>query len=257
MSKLYIADKVFDSRLFLGTSKFSSYELMSKTIAASNTQMVTVSMRRLDPERPHKDNNMLKHVRRPGLQLLPNTSGVKNAREAVFAAELSRVAFETNWIKLEIHPDPKTLLPDPIETYNATVELVKQGFVVLPYTIADPILCKRLEEAGAACVMPIAAPIGTSRGVEAKDMLRLVVEACNIPVIVDAGLGAPSHAAEVMEMGVAAVLVNTAIARSGNPVEMAKAFQLAVQAGRVAHQAKLSVPSIDAISGSPLTSYSL
>ena len=256
MSKLYIADKVFDSRLFLGTSKFSSYELMSKTIAASSTQMVTVSMRRMDPEKPQKDN-MLKYVRRPGLQLLPNTSGVKNAKEAIFAAELSRVAFETNWIKLEIHPDPKTLLPDPIETYNATVELVKQGFVVLPYTIADPILCKRLEEAGAACVMPIAAPIGTSRGVEAKDMLRLVVESCNIPVIVDAGLGAPSHAAEVMEMGVAAVLVNTAIARSGNPVEMAKAFQLAVQSGRMAYKAKLSVPSIDAISGSPLTSYSL
>lgn len=256
MSKLYIADKVFESRLFLGTSKFSSNELMSQTIAAANTQMVTVSMRRLDPESPQK-NDMLKYLRRPGLQLLPNTSGVMNAKEAVFAAEVARVAYETNWIKLEIHPDPKTLLPDPIETYNATVELVKLGFVVLPYTIADPMLCQRLEDAGAACVMPLAAPIGTSRGVEGKDMLRMVVEACSIPVIVDAGLGAPSHAAEVMEMGVSAVLVNTAIARSGNPVEMAKAFQLAVQSGYMACKAKLAVPSVDAISGSPLTSYSL
>ena len=256
MSKLYIADKVFDSRLFLGTSKFSSYELMSQTIAASNTQMVTVSMKRLDPDNPQKDN-MLKYLRRPGLQLLPNTSGVKNAKEAIFAAELARVAYETNWIKLEIHPDPKTLLPDPIETYNATVELVNQGFVVLPYTIADPLFCQRLEDAGAACVMPMAAPIGTSRGVQNKEMLRLVVEACSIPVIVDAGLGAPSHAAEAMEMGVSAVLVNTAIARSGNPVEMAKAFQLAVQSGYMACKAKLTDPSRDAVSGSPLTSYSL
>lgn len=256
MSKLYIADKVFDSRLFLGTSKFSSYELMSEAIAASQTQMVTVSMKRLDPEKPKKDN-MMKYVRRPGLQLLPNTSGVRNAKEAVFAAELARSAFETNWIKLEIHPDPTYLLPDPVETYNATVELVKQGFVVLPYTTADPLLCKRLEEAGAACVMPLAAPIGTSKGVESKDMLRIVIETCNIPVIVDAGLGAPSQAAEVLEMGADAVLINTAIARSGDPVAMAKAFKMAVECGRMAYAAKLTTPKEVADPGSPLTSYRL
>ncbi|EGJ71722.1 Thiazole synthase [Bacteroides coprosuis DSM 18011] len=256
MSKLYIADKIFESRLFLGTSKFNSYELMGEAIAASKTQMVTVSMKRLDPDKPHKDS-MMKYVRKPGLQLLPNTSGVRNAKEAVFAAELARSAFETNWIKLEIHPDPTYLLPDPIETYNATVELVQKGFVVLPYTIADPLLCKRLEEAGAACVMPMAAPIGTSKGVSNKDLLRMVVETCNIPVIVDAGLGAPSHAAEVMEMGVDAVLVNTAIARSGNPVEMAKAFSMAVESGRMAYLAELTEQRDIADSGSPLTSYRL
>lgn len=253
MKKLVIAGKEFESRLFLGTGKFSSHMLMREAILASQTQMVTVAMKRLDLE--NKEDDMLVHIRKPGIQLLPNTSGVRNAKEAIFAAQLAREAFETEWLKLEIHPDPRYLLPDPIETLKATEELAKLGFVVLPYIQADPVLCKRLESAGAATVMPLGAPIGTNRGLLTRDLLEIIIEQSNIPVVVDAGIGAPSHAAEALEMGADAVLVNTAIAVAGDPVTMARAFSLAVESGRMAYEAKLAGKTVVAEASSPLTSF--
>ena len=254
MKKLIIADKEFDSRLFLGTGKFSSNAIMGEAIIASGTQMVTTAMKRLDIENS-EDDNMLKYIPRQEIILLPNTSGVRNAKEAIFAAQMARESLQTNWLKLEIHPDPKYLLPDPIETLKATEELVKLGFIVLPYIQADPVLCKLLEEAGAATVMPLGAPIGTNKGLKTKDLLEIIIEQSNIPVIIDAGIGCPSHAAEAMEMGADAVLVNTAIAIANNPVEMAKAFKLAVQAGRMAYEAGLGKVSYSANASSPLTSF--
>lgn len=253
MKKLVIAGKEFSSRLFLGTGKFSSNEVMSDAIEASNTQMVTVAMKRLDLT--NKQDDMLQHITKPDIQLLPNTSGVRNAKEAVFAAQMAREAFGTNWLKLEIHPDPKYLLPDPIETLKATEALAKLGFVVLPYIQADPVLCKLLEEAGAATVMPLGAPIGTNKGLKTKDLLEIIIEQSKVPVVIDAGIGAPSHAAEAMEMGADAVLVNTAIAVAGDPVVMARAFQLAVESGRMAFEAQLASRFDTAQASSPLTSF--
>jgi thiazole synthase len=253
MKKLEIAGKTFGSRLFIGTGKFGSHELMSRAIDASQTEMVTVAMKRVDMKNKHDD--MLTHIRRQGIRLLPNTSGVRNAKEAVFAARLSREAFETDWLKLEIHPDPKYLLPDPVETLKATEVLAKEGFVVLPYIQADPVLCKRLEEAGAATVMPLGAPIGTNKGLRSRDFLEIIIEQSRIPVIVDAGIGAPSHAAEAMELGVDAVLINTAIAVSGDPAAMAVAFRLAVECGRMAFEAHLPGTLDAADASSPLTSF--
>ena len=253
MSKLIIAGREFGSRLFLGTGKFSSNDLMEKSIEASGTEMVTVAMKRIDMQNAQDD--MLVHIRKPNIQLLPNTSGVRTAEEAVFAAKLSREAFGTEWLKLEIHPDPRHLLPDPIETLKATEELVKLGFKVLPYCQADPILCKRLEEAGAATVMPLAAPIGTNKGLRTEDFLRLIIEQSTVPVVVDAGIGAPSHAAAAMEMGADAVLVNTDIAVAGDPVNMAIAFKQAVEAGRMAYEAGLGSVVETAQASSPLTSF--
>ncbi|MCD8043023.1 MAG: thiazole synthase [Tannerellaceae bacterium] len=253
MKQLVIAGQTFSSRLFLGTGKFSSNSLMEEAITASGTGMVTVAMKRLDPTGGEDD--MLHHIRKPGIQLLPNTSGVRNAKEAVFAAQLAREAFETNWLKLEIHPDPRYLLPDPIQTLKATEELAKLGFVVLPYIQADPVLCKLLEEAGAATVMPLGAPIGTNKGLKTRDLLEIIIEQSTIPVVVDAGIGAPSHAAEAMEMGADAVLVNTAIAVAGDPVAMAKAFSLATEAGRMAFEARLAAQLQIAEASSPLTSF--
>lgn len=253
MSKLIIAGREFGSRLFLGTGKFSSNDLMEKSIEASGTEMVTVAMKRIDMQNAQDD--MLVHIRKPNIQLLPNTSGVRTAEEAVFAAKLSREAFGTEWLKLEIHPDPRHLLPDPIETLKATEELVKLGFKVLPYCQADPILCKRLEEAGAATVMPLAAPIGTNKGLRTEDFLRLIIEQSTVPVVVDAGIGAPSHAAAAMEVGADAVLVNTAIAVAGDPVNMAIAFKQAVEAGRMAYEAGLGSVVETAQASSPLTSF--
>ena len=226
---------------------------MEKSIEASGTEMVTVAMKRIDMQNAQDD--MLVHIRKPNIQLLPNTSGVRTAEEAVFAAKLSREAFGTEWLKLEIHPDPRHLLPDPIETLKATEELVKLGFKVLPYCQADPILCKRLEEAGAATVMPLAAPIGTNKGLRTEDFLRLIIEQSTVPVVVDAGIGAPSHAAAAMEMGADAVLVNTAIAVAGDPVNMAIAFKQAVEAGRMAYEAGLGSVVETAQASSPLTSF--
>lgn len=253
MKNLVIAGKEFRSRLFLGTGKFSSNELMSRAIDASATEMVTVAMKRLDME--NKEDDMLLHIKKPGIQLLPNTSGVRNAKEAVLAAKLSREAFETNWLKLEVHPDPKYLLPDPVETLKATEELAKDGFVVLPYIQADPVLCKLLENAGAATVMPLGAPIGTNKGLCTRDLLEIIIEQSNIPVVVDAGIGAPSHAAGAMEMGADAVLVNTAIAVAGDPAAMAEAFRLGVESGRMAFEAQLAGKLNTAEASSPLTSF--
>lgn len=254
MEPLKIADKTFTSRLFTGTGKFASNGKMKEAVIASGSQMVTVAMKRIRTEDKAEDD-MLKHILRPGVQLLPNTSGVRDAREAVFAAQLSREAFGTNWLKLEIHPDPRYLLPDPVETLKATEELAKMGFIVLPYCQADPVLCKRLEEAGAATVMPLGAPIGSNQGLQTREFLRIIIEQSNIPVVVDAGIGAPSHAAEAMELGADAVLVNTAIAVAGNPVEMAKAFKVAVEAGRMAYEAGLPGKSFAAEASSPLTAF--
>ena len=253
MEKLIIGGREFSSRLFVGTGKFSSNKLMSEAIAASGSQMVTVALKRIDTA--NEEDDMLRHVIRPDVRILPNTSGVRNAEEAVLAAQLAREAFETNFIKLEIHPDPKYLLPDPVETLKATEELARLGFIVLPYIQADPVLCKRLEEAGTAAVMPLGAPIGTNKGIVVKDLLEIIIRESNVPVVVDAGIGAPSHAAMAMEMGADAVLVNTAIAVAGDPVEMARAFDLAVRSGRMAYEAGLAGQSVTAVASSPLTSF--
>ncbi len=253
MSNLIIEGKEFSSRLFIGTGKFSNNDVMKNAIVASGTQMVTVAMKRIDMSNSQDD--MLAHIKAPDINLLPNTSGVRTAEEAVFAAKLSREAFGTEWLKLEVHPDPRHLLPDPIETLRATEQLVKLGFKVLPYCQADPILCKRLEEAGAVTVMPLAAPIGTNKGLVTRDFIQLIIEQSHVPVVVDAGLGAPSHAAAAMEMGADAVLVNTAIAVAGDPVAMAAAFKQAVECGRAAYEAGLPAVLDSAEASSPLTSF--
>lgn len=255
MSDLIIAGRAFKSRLFLGTGKFRSNAEMKEAIAASGTEMVTVAMKRI--ELGDSEDDMLAHVVRPAIQLLPNTSGVRDAEEAVFAAQMAREAFGTPWLKLEIHPDPRYLLPDSTETLRATEMLAKEGFIVLPYCQADPTLCKRLEEAGAAAVMPLGAPIGSNLGLRTRDFLRIIIEQSSVPVIVDAGIGAPSHAAEAMEMGASACLVNTAIAVAGNPNEMAVAFRKAVEAGREAYEAGLGTASLnfEAEASSPLTAF--
>lgn len=235
---LKIGDKEFSSRLFTGTGKFSSQALMSEAIEASGSQLVTVALKRIDVNDAGDD--MLRHIKSTGVSILPNTSGVRSAKEAIFAAEIAREALQTNWLKLEIHPDPRYLLPDPIETLAACEELVKRGFIVMPYIHADPVLCKRLEDVGAACVMPLGAPIGSNKGLKTEDFLRIIIEQSNVPVVVDAGIGAPSHAAAAMEMGADAVLVNTAIAAAKDPVKMAIAFKMAVECGRMAFEAKLA-----------------
>ena len=253
MEKLILGDKTFNSRLFTGTGKFSSNQLMHEAIKASGSELVTVALKRVDMHDKHDD--MLLHITQPQVNLLPNTSGVRNAKEAVFAAQLAREALETNWLKLEIHPDPRYLLPDGEETLKAAEELVKLGFIVLPYVQADPVLCKKLEEVGTAAVMPLGSPIGSNNGLRTRDFLRIIIEQSNVPVVVDAGIGAPSHASEAMEMGADAVLVNTAIAVSPNPVQMAMAFKMAVEAGRMAFEAKLAEQSMGASASSPLTSF--
>ena len=251
--QLIIGGREFSSRLFLGTGKFSSNTLMQQAIEASGTEMVTMAMKRIDMSNAQDD--MLTHIKLDNIQLLPNTSGVRNAQEAILAAQMARECFGTNFIKLEIHPDPKYLLPDATETLRATEQLVKLGFVVLPYIPADPVLCKRLEDVGSAAVMPLGAPIGTNKGLLTRDFLQIIIEQSNVPVIVDAGIGAPSHAAEAMEMGADAVLVNTAIAVAHDPVQMAQAFSHAVIAGRMAYKAGLGAQSLHAVASSPLTSF--
>lgn len=250
---LKIADKTFSSRLFTGTGKFSSALKMEEALLASGSELVTVALKRVDIHTPEDD--ILMHLKYPHINLLPNTSGVRNAKEAIFAAQMAREALETNWLKLEIHPDPKYLMPDPIETLKATEELAKLGFIVLPYIHADPVLCKRLEDAGTAAVMPLGAPIGSNKGLKTIDFLEIIISQSKVPVIVDAGIGAPSDAAKAMEIGADAVLVNTAIATSENPVLMAEAFRIAVHAGRMAYTAKLGVVGNQAIASSPLTAF--
>ncbi len=255
MSNLIIKNKEFSSRLFVGTGKFASNDIMQRAILASGTELVTMAMKRIDMGNSNDD--MLKHISMDGIRLLPNTSGVRNAEEAIFAAQMAREAFGTDFIKLEIHPDPRYLLPDSTETLKATEVLANDGFIVMPYCQADPVLCKRLEEVGAATVMPLGAPIGTNRGLRTKDFLKIIIEQSNIPVVIDAGIGAPSHAAEAMEMGADAVLVNTAIAVAADPVRMAHAFKIAVEAGRMAYEAGLGIKNegMNAEASSPLTAF--
>ncbi len=250
---LKIADKTFNSRLFTGTGKFSSSKLMEEALVASESELVTVALKRVEVN--NQQDDILSHLKHSHINLLPNTSGVRDAKEAVFAAQMASEALETNWVKLEIHPDPKYLLPDPIETLKAAEQLVKLGFVVMPYIHADPVLCKRLEEVGTHCVMPLGAPIGSNKGLKTNDFLEIIIEQSNVPVIIDAGIGAPSHAAYAMELGADAVLVNTAIAVSQHPIEMGRAFKMAVEAGRMAYEAKLAPVKQHAEASSPLTNF--
>lgn len=255
-SPLTIADRSFDSRLLTGTGKFASNAMMRDTLASSGTEIVTVALRRADltgGDDPQAD--ILKFIDPEKYLLLPNTSGAMNAEEAVRLARLAVTAGLPKWVKLEIHPDPTYLLPDPIETLKAAEALVKEGFTVLPYINADPVLAKRLQEAGAAAVMPLGAPIGSNRGVVTRDMIRIIVDQAIVPVVVDAGLGAPSHAAEAMELGADAVLVNTAMAIASDPVRMGMAFKLAVEAGRAAYEMGLPEMEEQASATSPLTGF--
>lgn len=251
--KLEIAGRIFESRLFLGTGKFGSMRDMVQSVIASETNMVTMALKRIDAQ--SNEDDLLDSLKETNVHLLPNTSGARTAKEAVLAAQLAREALETNWVKLEIHPDPKYLLPDPIETLYATEELAKLGFVVMPYIHADPVLCKRLEDAGTAVVMPLGAPIGTNKGLRTQDFLEIIISQSNVPVVVDAGIGAPSDAAKAMEMGADAVLVNTAIAVAGNPLNMALAFKEGVIAGRRAFESGLGAIANHAEASSPLTSF--
>ncbi len=250
---LVIGGHQFSSRLMMGTGKFSSPQVMADALDASGADFVTVALRRVELENP-KDS-ILSVIDRDRYVLLPNTSGARDADEAVRLARLARAAGGGSFVKLEVTPDPNYLLPDPVETLKAAEILIKDGFVVLPYIHADPVLAKRLEEAGTATVMPLGSPIGSNRGIRTRDAIEIIIEMANVPVVVDAGLGAPSHAAEAMEMGADAVLVNTAIAVAGDPAAMALAFKQGVEAGRKAFLAGLGKPRKKAEASSPLTGF--
>lgn len=247
---LTIGGTEFSSRLFLGTGKFSSPTVMREAIEASGTQMVTVALRRVDLENPEDD--LLGALDRARYTFLPNTSGARDAGEAIRLAHMARAASGSNWLKLEVTPDPRTLLPDPVETLAATEQLVKDGFIVLPYMNADPILSLRLQDVGAAAVMPLGAPIGTNQGVLTRFQVEIIIEQAHVPVVVDAGIGAPSHAALAMELGADAVLVNTAISVARDPSGMAVAFARSVEAGRMAYEAGLGGRSTRARASSPV-----
>ena len=253
---LAVAGRILRSRLILGTGKFSSPEAMREALAASGAELVTVALRRADLSgRKDPFANILEYIDGEKYLLLPNTSGAMNAEEAVRLARLAAAAGLPKWIKLEIHPDPRYLLPDPIETLKAAELLVKEGFTVLPYINADPVLAKRLQDAGVATVMPLGSPIGSNRGMQTREQIRIIIEQATVPVVVDAGLGAPSHAAEAMELGADAVLVNTAIAVSADPCRMAVAFKMAVEAGRAAYESGLAAQQDTASATSPLTAF--
>src|SRR5712672_2887633 len=253
---LVIAGRAFQSRLLVGTGKFSAPEAMRDALAASGTEMVTVALRRADLS-GKKDPfaNILDFVDPKKYLLLPNTSGAMNAEEAMRLARLAAAAGLPKWVKLEIHPDPRYLLPDPVETFRAAELLISEGFTVLPYINADPVLAKRLQDIGTATVMPLGSPIGSNRGIQTRDQIRIIIEQATVPVVVDAGLGAPSHAAEAMEMGADAALVNTAIAVASDPNKMAIAFKMAVEAGRAAFESGLGTQSETASATSPLTGF--
>jgi thiazole synthase len=253
---LVIAGREFDSRLILGTGKFSSPEAMRDALVASGTQIVTVALRRADLSGKRDPfANILEFIDSEKYLLLPNTSGAMNAEEAVRLARLAVAAGLPKWVKLEIHPDPRYLLPDPVETLKAAEMLVSEGFTVLPYINADPVLAKRLQDVGTATVMPLGSPIGSNRGLQTRDQLRIIIEQATVPVVVDAGIGAPSHAAEAMELGADAVLVNTAIAVANDPNRMALAFKMAVEAGRIAYETGLAAQQEFASATSPLTAF--
>jgi thiazole synthase len=253
MKLLTIAGKAFASRLFVGTGKFASNALMAQAIEASGSQMVTVALRRVDIE--NENDNMLAAIDRTKYQLLPNTSGARDAEEAIRLSRLARAASGISWVKLEVTPDPYYLLPDGEETLKAATVLVKEGFTVLPYINADPILARKLQDAGCATVMPLGSPIGSNRGLTTRAAIEIIIRQATVPVVVDAGIGAPSHAAEAMEMGADAVLVNTAIAAANDPVQMARAFKMAVEAGRIAFETGLAPKSDTANASSPLTGF--
>ncbi len=253
---LTIGDRTFDSRLLTGTGKFSSNEIMRDALAASGTEIVTVALRRADLSGGNDPfANILDYIDRDKYLLLPNTSGANTAEEAVRFARLAVTAGLPKWVKLEIHPDPTYLLPDPVETLAAAEILVKEGFTVLPYINADPVLAKRLQDVGTAAVMPLGSPIGSNRGLDTRHQIEIIVEQANVPVVVDAGIGAPSHAAEALELGADAVLVNTAIAVAGDPCQMAMAFKQAVEAGRTAYECGMPEQRFSASATSPLTGF--
>src|SRR5256885_13258840 len=253
---LTIAGRQFQSRLFVGTGKFSSPEAMREALAASGTQIVTVALRRADlTGKKDPFANILEFIDPNRYLLLPNTSGAMNAEEALRLARLAAAAGLPKWIKLEIHPDPRYLLPDPVETFRAAEMLVREEFTVLPYINADPVLAKRLQDIGVATVMPLGSPIGSNRGLQTRDQLQIIIEQATGPVVVDAGLGAPSHAAVAMEVGADAALVNTAIAIASDPVRMAKAFKKAIEAGREAREIGLFEKLNAASATSPLTGF--
>jgi thiazole synthase len=256
MTPLIIADREIRSRLFLGTGKFSSNESMRDALDASGAEIVTVALRRADLSGSHDPYaNILEFIDPERYLILPNTSGAMNAGEAVRLARLAAAAGLPMWVKLEIHPDPTYLLPDPVETLKAAEILVKEGFTVLPYINADPVLAKRLQDVGAATVMPLGSPIGSNRGLATRDQLRIIIEQATVPVVIDAGIGAPSHAAEAMELGADAVLVNTAVAIAADPCRMARAFRDAVHAGREAYETGLPESIDHASATSPLTGF--
>ncbi len=250
---LEIAGRRFESRLMVGTGKFPSPEAMVQAMEESGSQIVTVALRRVELDDPRDD--LLGYIDRERYLLLPNTSGARDAEEAVRLARLARAAGCEPWVKLEVTPDPYHLLPDPVETLKAAEVLVRDGFTVLPYMNADPVLARRLQEAGTATVMPLGAPIGTNRGVRTREQVEIIIEQATVPVVVDAGLGAPSHAAQAMEMGADAVLVNTALAVSPDPALMARAFRKAVEAGREAFLAGIPEKGFRARASSPLTGF--
>ena len=252
--KLTIAQRSFNSRLMIGTGKFPSAEALRAAIAASGAEIITVALRRVDLKSPEGEG-ILAAIDPEKQLLLPNTSGARTAGEAVRLAKLARAAGAEPWVTLELTPEPRYLLPDPIETLRAAEMLIKEGFVVLPYIQADPVLAKRLEEAGTATVMPLGAPIGSNRGLRTRDMIAIIIEQATVPVVVDAGLGAPSHAAEAMQMGADAVLVNTALADAQDHAAMARAFAMAVEAGRLAYNAGLAPDRSIAQASSPLTGF--
>lgn len=253
---LVIAGRLFRSRLLVGTGKFSSPEIMRDALEASGAELVTVALRRADlTGRKDPFANILEFIAPEKYLLLPNTSGAMDADEAVRLARLAVAAGLPKWVKLEIHPDPRYLLPDPVETLKAAEVLVKEGFTVLPYINADPVLAKRLQDVGTAAVMPLGSPIGSNRGVQTRGQIEIIIEQATVPVVVDAGLGAPSHAAEAMEMGADAALVNTAIAVTSDPCRMAMAFKMAVEAGRAAYECGLAAQQHFASPTSPLTAF--
>jgi thiazole synthase len=250
--KLAIAGREFSSRLFLGTGKFPSNAALAGAVAASGSEVVTVALRRVDLT---AEDDILDALDLDRVLLLTNTSGAADADEAVRLARLARAAGLPTWIKLEVTPEPRYLLPDPVETLKAAEVLCRDGFTVLPYVNADPVLCKRLEELGCATVMPLGSWIGSNQGLRTRAAIEIIVEQSLVPVVVDAGIGAPSHAAEAMELGADAVLVNTAIATAGDPVAMAAAFRLAVEAGRQGYLAGLAGARPEAAASSPLTGF--
>ena len=253
MNELVIAGRKFNSRLFVGTGKFSRHDVMQKALEASGAEIITVALRRVDLKNPADD--ILAYIDRDKYLLMPNTSGAKDADQAVRLARMARAAGCEPWIKLEVTPDPRYLLPDPAETLKAAEILIKEGFIVLPYINADPVLAKRLQEAGTATVMPLGSPIGSNQGIRTKEQIAIIIEQAIVPVVVDAGIGAPSHAAEAIEMGADAVLVNTAIAVAGDPVIMASAFKMAVKAASMARNAGIADKKNIADASSPLTGF--